>query len=84
MCDSAFISALLGSDDWTGSQMPLQTLDAVPWVVAVSKEELDNVWGRFMSAMVYWWHTSGRLIELEIKWGIQSTEYLHRMQRKFE
>ena len=64
--------------------MPLQTLDAVPWAVAISKEELDNVWDRFMSGMVSWSHASGRLIELEIKWGIQSTEYLHRLQRRFE
>ena len=33
--------------------------------------------------MIYEWHASGRLIELEKKWGIQPTAYLQKMNERF-
>ncbi len=40
------------------------------------KDELDNIWGNFMAGMQYRWLISGRLQELEKKWGIQPTAFL--------
>ncbi len=34
--------------------------------------------------MIYNWHVSGRLMELEKKWGIQPTAYLKKMQDKLD
>ena len=46
--------------------------------------EVDKAFGIFMSGMTYRWHASGRLVELEKKWGIQSTAYLREMNAKFD
>ena len=80
--DSALIIRHLASGDYDDYEMPFRSEDETPWVVAVPLAELDNVWGRFMSGMLYWWHTSGRLIELEEKWGIPPTDYLEEQKRK--
>ena len=37
-----------------------------------------------MSGMIYNWHSSGRLIELEKKWGIQTTQFVIDMNKRFE
>ena len=34
--------------------------------------ERDSLFGRFMSGMTYHWHASGRLVELEEKWGVSA------------
>ncbi|RMD61019.1 MAG: ABC transporter substrate-binding protein [Alphaproteobacteria bacterium] len=81
--DDSSIMSDLSSGDWDGYEMPLPSEDDNPWGLAVPLEELNGIWGRFMSGMVYYWHASGRLIELEKKWGIQPTDYLKRMNKKF-
>ena len=43
----------------------------------------DCIFGNFMSGMTYNWHQSGKLIELEKKWGIQPTQYLKNQQERF-
>ncbi len=82
--DDSSIMADLASGDYNDYEMPLKTEDDNPWGLAVPLEELDNIWGRFMSGMIYHWHTSGRIIELEKKWGIQSTAYVTMMKTKLE
>lgn len=82
--DDSSIMADLASGEWEDYEMPLQTEDDTPWGLAVPLEERENVWGRFMSGMTYEWHRSGRLIELEKKWGIQPTAYLQMMHEKFK
>ncbi len=82
--DDSSIMADLASGDYNDYEMPLMTEDDNPWGLAVPIEELDNIWGRFMSGMIYNWHTSGRLIELEKKWSIQSTAYVTMMKAKLE
>jgi polar amino acid transport system substrate-binding protein len=82
--DDSSIMSDLSSGQWEGFEMPLPSEDDNPWGLAVPAEELDGVWGRFMSGMSYWWHASGRLIELEKKWGIQPTAYLAHQAEKFK
>lgn len=82
--DDSSIMADLASGQWDEFEMPLQTEDDTPWGLAVPKDELNGIWGNFMSGMIYNWHRSGRLIELEKKWGIQPTAYLTNMNKKFE
>ncbi len=82
--DDSSIMADLASGDWNDYEMPLQTEDDNPWALAVPLEEVDGIWGRFMSGMIYNWHQSGRLIELEQKWGIQPTQYLATQNEKYK
>jgi polar amino acid transport system substrate-binding protein len=81
--DDSSIMADLASGNWDDFEMPLNTEDDNPWGLAVPLEERDALFGRFMSGMTYWWHSSGRLVELEKKWGIQSTQYVMDMHEKF-
>jgi len=82
--DDSSIMADLASGDYNDYEMPMMTEDDTPWALAVPLDELNGIWGNFMSGMVYNWHRSGRLIELEKKWGIQATQYLVNMNKKFE
>ena len=74
--DDSSIMSDLASGDYPEFEMPLASEDDNPWALAVPLAEKDCVFGRFMSGMQYSWHQSGRLIELEAKWGIQPTQYL--------
>ncbi len=82
--DDSSIMADLASGQYDDYEMPMMTEDDTPWGLAVPLDEKDGIWGNFMSGMIYNWHRSGRLIELEKKWGIQPTAYLKNMNNKFE
>ncbi len=80
--DDSSIGSDLASGQWDGFEMPLNSEDDNPWALAVPLDEVDSVWGNFMSGMQYRWLTSGRLIELEKKWGIQPTAFLKMQAEK--
>lgn len=81
--DDSSIMADLASGNWEGFGMPMPTEDDNPWALAVPKAEENCVFGRFMSGMQYNWHRNGTLVELEKKWGIQSTAYLEAQKERF-
>nr|WP_309504353.1 transporter substrate-binding domain-containing protein [uncultured Roseovarius sp.] len=76
LSDDSSIVVDLASGDWDDFEMPLPTEDNNPWAVAVPLDERDCAFGRFMSGMQFNWLQSGRLIELEEKWGIQPSAFL--------
>ena len=80
--DDSSIMSDLSDPAWSDYEMPLMTEDDNPWGLAVPLEERDGLYGRFMSGMIYNWQISGRLIELEKKWGIQPTQYLVDISKK--
>lgn len=82
--DDSSIMSDLSSGDWPDFEMPLQSEDDNPWGLAVPIAERSCVFGNFMSGMTYNWHQSGRLIELEKKWGIQPTRYLEDQHERFK
>ncbi len=82
--DDSSIMADLASGQYDDYEMPMMTEDDNPWALAVPLEELNGIWGNFMSGMIYNWHSSGRLIELEEKWGIQTTQFVIDMNKRFE
>ena len=82
--DDSSIMSDLSSGNYPDFEMPLTSEDDNPWGLAVAKAEENCIFGRFMSGMQYNWHRSGRLIELEAKWGIQSTAYLAVQNERFK
>ncbi len=82
--DDSSIMADLASGQYDDYEMPMMTEDDNPWALAVPLDELNGIWGNFMSGMIYNWHSSGRLVELEKKWGIQSTQFVMDMNKRFE
>jgi len=82
--DDSSIMSDLSSGNWGEFEMPLASEDDNPWGLAVPIGEKDCVFGRFMSGMQFNWHQSGRLMELEKKWGIQPTAYLKAQNDRFK
>jgi polar amino acid transport system substrate-binding protein len=80
--DDSSIMSDLASGDWNDYEMPLASEDDNPWGLAVPVAERECLLGQLMSGMQYNWHVSGRLMELEKKWGIQPTKYLQDLQKK--
>lgn len=82
--DDSSIAADLASGEYTDYEMPLNTEDDNPWALAVPLGEENCVFGRFMAGMQYDWLQSGKLLELEEKWGIQRSAYLEAQQARFK
>lgn len=74
--DDSSIGSDLSSGDFSDFEMPLASEDDNPWGLAVPLAEKDCVFGHFMSGLTFNMHQSGKLMELEAKWGIQPTAYL--------
>ncbi len=80
--DDSSIMAELASGQFDDYEMPMKTEDDNPWGLAVPLAEIDGIWGNFMAGMQYRWLISGRLSELEAKWGIQPTAFLKMQAEK--
>lgn len=74
--DDSSIGSDLSSGEFDDFEMPLASEDDNPWALAVPLAEKDCVFGHFMSGLTFNMHQSGKLIELEEKWGIKPTAYL--------
>jgi polar amino acid transport system substrate-binding protein len=77
--DDTFFVERLSDPKWADYHMPLETILAEPWGLAVKLEERDGPWGQFMSKTVSDWHRTGKLIELEKKWKIPPSAFLKKM-----
>lgn len=77
--DSSSIDSDLASGEWDGYVQAAPTVSEIPWGAAVPIEERDSTFGRFLSGMTYSWHESGRLLELEEKWGVSPSGWLKSM-----
>lgn len=79
--DDSFIVSRLGDADWEGWKMPLPTIDDAPWGLAVKKGE--DAFAALMAGMIVEWHTSGRILELESKYGLEQTPFAKKMHTLF-
>ena len=84
LSDDSSILVDLNSGDWDDFEMPLPTEDDNPWALAVPVPEKDCIFGQFMSGMQYNWLRSGRLIELEAKWGIKPSAFLKDQKERMK
>ena len=81
--DDSSIMSDLASGNWDDYEMPLASEDDNPWGLAVPLAEKNCVFGQMMSGLSYDWLQSGRLIELEKKWGIQPTKFLADKNKRY-
>ena len=84
MYDDSSIQNDLQDEAWSEFEMPFETRDAASWGLAVPKAELDTAFGKFMAGMVAEWHRTGRIVELEKKWGIKSSPWVREMHRQYK
>jgi len=75
--DTAF-QERLADPKWAAFEMPLETILTEPWGAAVKLEERDGPWGQFIATTIADWHRSGKLIEIEKKWGISPSAFLKK------
>lgn len=80
--DDAALVGKLQDPAWKGYEMPLKTIDDVPWMIAVKPGE--KRFQTLMSEMIKNWHASGRILELEKKWGIKNTPFALKMHEKYK
>lgn len=80
--DDSAIVAKTNDPDWADYEMPLPTIDDAPWGLAVPLGE-DN-FAALMSEMIVDWHKSGRILELETKWGVANTPFAKAMNEKYK
>ena len=79
--DDSFLVSRLAEADWAGWKMPLPTIDDAPWGLAVMKGE--DAFAALMSGMIVKWHTSGRILDLETKYGLEQTPFAKKMHEMF-
>ena len=80
--DDSAIVAKTNDPEWADYEMPLPTIDDAPWGLAVPLGE--DGFGTLMSEMITDWHKSGRILELETKWGVANTPFAKAMNEKFK
>lgn len=81
--DTLIGSTLAGGDPkWAAYEMPLASEDPQLWAMGVRQADLDGAFGKFLKDLSVEWHKTGKLVELEKKWGIKSSPYLLEMHAK--
>ncbi|HEY8624049.1 MAG TPA: transporter substrate-binding domain-containing protein [Casimicrobiaceae bacterium] len=79
--DSAIIGEMQ-KPEWSGYEMPLDSILVVPWGLAVNQGEKD--FASFMSKTIVDWHKTGFIQQLEKKWGIKPTKFTQEMHDKYK
>lgn len=81
--DDSFIVSKLGEEEWSADfEMPLPTIDDSPWGLAVALGE--DGFAEFMSEMTVDWHKTGRILELETKYGVPNTPFAEQMHEEMK
>ncbi len=80
--DDSSIIASLQQADWADYEMPLPTIDDAPWGLAVALGE--TALHDLMQEMIIGWHKSGRILELETKWGVANSPFAKEMNAKYK
>ena len=80
--DDSAIVAKTKDPEFANFEMSLKTIDDAPWGLAVQLGEVK--FKALMSDMIKGWHKSGRILELETKWGVENTPFAKAMHEKFK
>jgi polar amino acid transport system substrate-binding protein len=81
--DDTLITSTLSSGDarWANYEMPLASEDPQLWAIGVRQADMAAPFGQLMRQMSIEWHRTGRLLELERKWGIKNSPFLQEQNR---
>lgn len=83
--DTLIVSTLSGGDaKWANYEMPLVSEDPQLWAIGIRLEDMDGPFGKLVKEMSVDWHKSGKLLELETKWGIKQSPYLIETNKKLK
>ena len=79
--DTLILATLL-EPEWKDYEMPLKSILEDPWGLAVKLGE--EKFYKFMSDMIVDWHRTGRIVELEKKYGMGNTSFAVKMTEKYK
>ena len=80
--DQTFIVGKLLDDEWKADYaMPLPGITETPWAIAVAPGE--DALAKVVSDLTIEWFRSGRIVDLEKKWGVPPTSYAARMHEQY-
>ena len=84
--DNTLIESTLAGGDpkWAGYEMPLPSEDPQLWAMGIRQADMNAPFGEFLKKTSVDWHKSGKLLELEKKWGIKENPYLKEMNAKLK
>jgi polar amino acid transport system substrate-binding protein len=84
--DNTLIESTLAGGDpkWNGYEMPLPSEDPQLWAIGIRQADLNSAFGEFLKKTSVEWHKTGKLLELEKKWGIKENPFLKEMNQKFK
>lgn len=82
--DDSSINTDLASGNYNEFESAVPTEDDNPWAIAVPLDELNCNFGRFMAGISYSWLQSGKIAELERKWGIKETSFVANQKERFK
>ncbi len=70
--------------EWEGYEVPLESEDRQYHSIGVRKGDRDAPFGQFLSETVTDWHRTGKLKELNEKWGVPPNPYLEEAHEKHQ
>jgi polar amino acid transport system substrate-binding protein len=79
--DDSFNIPRTRDPEWSAYETPLKSIEVKPWGVGVAKD--DPKFQAFMSDVVKDWHRSGKLIELQKKYGLPDNDFLEKMHQQY-
>jgi polar amino acid transport system substrate-binding protein len=80
--DDTAIVGKLQEADWSGYEMPFDSILFVPWGLGVAQGEKSMT--DFVSKTVIDWHKTGYIQDLEKKWAIKPTKFAQEMHDKYK
>lgn len=82
--DDTALVKLLQEPRWQNFKTPLHTVMVNPWAIAVQSTEQYSEFGLLISDAIIDWHRTGKLLELETKWGIPNSHFLLEQHQRWK
>lgn len=80
--DTTWFANIVAQPEWSDFHVALPPINPAPWGIAVDKGEV--AFRDFMSDVITDWHASGKLLELEEKWGTPPSQFLRDKHAEFQ
>lgn len=80
--DNTALAGVLRQPQWSGYEIPLNTIDFQPWAIGLKKgsTEMDD----YLSKRVISWFKNGTISQLEAKWKIRPAQFVKDQEAKYK
>jgi polar amino acid transport system substrate-binding protein len=81
--EAALAAKLTRGERWSAYELPLAAEETWTWAIGVPLDERNGAYGKLISGIVSDWHRSGKLIELQRRWGLRPSAFLEEQRRRY-